>query len=384
LSVLENRVIWILSPQSWGKMFISKHHYAIALAARGNKVFFINPPNENLGNQKESVGEKKESFNLSIISHKLWFPYVIKFKLLPLFHFLMKFHLKRLQKKIGKPDIVWSFDIGHLYPMSSFDKSVLKIFHPVDEPLAKISISSANGAEIIFSVTNEILAKYNHLNIPKYFIHHGLSHEFLLNGEIRDYEFQKYKRVGFAGNLLRNDLDRPTFLTIIQQNPDVQFNLFGTYKSADSNISGRSDKETEHFISNLSTISNVILHGAVPANKLAQEFRNMDAFFICYDIEKDQSQGTNYHKIMEYISTGKVIISNNVTTFKDEPVLVKMIKERHSNAGLSSLFKATINDLKEQNSPDKQAYRINFARNNSYEKQVERISQILMTEGLGR
>jgi hypothetical protein len=382
--VLENKVIWILSPQSWGKMFISKHHYAIALAARGNKVFFINPPNENLGDQRELVVEKTESLNLSIISHKLWFPYVIKFRLLPLFHFLMKFHLKRLRKKLGKPDIVWSFDIGHLYPMDSFDKSVLKIFHPVDEPLAKISISSANGADIIFSVTNEILAKYNHLGVPKYFIHHGLSHEFLLNDEITNYEFQENKRVGFAGNLLRNDLDRPTFLNMIQQNPDVQFNLFGTYKSADSNISGRSDKETEKFISHLSAMPNVILHGAVPASKLAQEFRTMNAFVICYDIEKDQSQGTNYHKIMEYISTGKVIISNNVTTFKDEPVLVTMTKERHSNESLSGLFKTTINDLKVQNSPDKQAYRINFARNNSYEKQVERISQILKTEGLGR
>jgi hypothetical protein len=64
----------------------------------------------------------------------------------------------------------------------------------------------------------------------------------------------------------------------------------------------------------------------------------MDAFLICYDIEKDQSGGTNYHKIMEYMCTGKVIIGNNITTYKNKPELVQMVNERDNNRELPALF----------------------------------------------
>ena len=37
----------VVSPQSWGKMFISKHHYAVELSKLGYEVFFVNPPKEN-------------------------------------------------------------------------------------------------------------------------------------------------------------------------------------------------------------------------------------------------------------------------------------------------------------------------------------------------
>jgi len=37
---LRNKTIIILSPEKWGKMMLSKHHYAIELAGMGNIVFF--------------------------------------------------------------------------------------------------------------------------------------------------------------------------------------------------------------------------------------------------------------------------------------------------------------------------------------------------------
>jgi len=39
-----NKTIFILSPQPWGKMHISKHHYAIELAKKGNLIYYFNPP----------------------------------------------------------------------------------------------------------------------------------------------------------------------------------------------------------------------------------------------------------------------------------------------------------------------------------------------------
>ena len=158
---LKSKSILLISPQAWGKMFVSKHHYAIELAKKGNTVYFLNPPEPSTRKEKITIEASDVQPGLFIIHHKLSFPYNIKFHFITLFHALMKGHIKRILKKIGTPiDIVWSFDLGNLYPFQFFPASAFKIFHPVDEPLNETAMQSGKGAQIIFSVTREILEKY--------------------------------------------------------------------------------------------------------------------------------------------------------------------------------------------------------------------------------
>lgn len=160
MSALRNKTILILSPQSWGTMLVSKHHYAVELAKRGNKVFFLNPPQRAL-EAPILVEQVKEVSELYIIRHKLTFPYRLKYYTMTAFHWLMKRHIKNILKEIAIPiDIIWSFDLGNLYPFRLFADNAIKIFHPVDEPLNKVAIDSGKGADVILSVTNEILSKY--------------------------------------------------------------------------------------------------------------------------------------------------------------------------------------------------------------------------------
>ena len=288
----------------------------------------------------------------------------------------MKTHIKRILKKINRPvDIVWSFDLGNLYPFKYFPQTSKKIFHPVDEPLNKTAVNAAQGSDIIFAVTREITEKYRHLPVPKFVINHGISEDFL--NATADYKRGETIKVGFSGNLTRNDIDRDCLKEIITINSAVYFHLWGTYEIKDSNISGSNDEETRQFILFLQSQRNIVLHGVVNPVDLAKAFAEMDAFLICYDVQKDQSKGTNYHKVMEYISTGRVIVSNNITAYANEPGLIKMIKERDSNKTLPALFSEVINNLQEYNSPDLQEKRIAFARNNTYKKQIERIEEKL-------
>lgn len=378
MSVLQQKNIVILSPQSWGNMMLSKHHYAIELAKKGNKVYFLNPPNDPTPAERVLVKPSGIHENLFIVENKLFFPYNLKFHALPLFHWLMKQQVKMICKHIpGNIDIVWSFDIGFTYPLYFFPAGALKIFHPVDEPSSPEAIKAAKGAAIIFSVTNEILDKYQHLSVPRHFINHGISEEFL-------HPITAGKRAtgtihaGFSGNLLRNDLDAGTLLTIVQENPSIQFEFWGTYRVKDSNIGGSGDTAQLHFIQALQQCPNVTLHGPVGVKDLAGNLGNMDMFLICYDVQKDQSKGTNYHKIMEYISTGKVIVSNNVTTYRDKPELVQMIAERNDNNGLPLLFKKIAGSLAVYNDITLQEKRIAFAKDNTYARQVERIEDYLL------
>jgi hypothetical protein len=379
---LKNKNILVISPQSWGKMFLSKHHYAIELAKRGNTVYFLNPPQQQglmMGNSNVTICPSGVQANLFFIDHRLFFPYSLKFRWISLFHFLMKQHVRRMLERIEfRIDIVWSFDLGNLYPLSFFTKTPFKIFHPVDEPLNQEALNSAVGANVIFSVTKEILEKYAFVNAPKYFINHGVLDSFISSP--KKYATNLPIRIGFSGNLLRNDIDRPILLKIIRENPNCTFDFWGSYNQFQSNIGGRDDKETTEFIKALKEFNYVTLHGVVSSDQLAIDIQSMDSFLICYNVLKDQSKGTNYHKVMEYLATGRVIISNNITTYEAKPELVKMIKERNNNNSLPELFTHVIGNLEHYNSYEAQQKRINFSRSNTYAKQVERINKFIESD----
>jgi hypothetical protein len=372
---LRNKTILILSPQAWGKMFLAKHHYALELAKRGNKVYFLNPPDqENISFRDSILVTQLSDSQLFLIEHQLFFPYWLKFKVFPIFQSLMKFQIQRILYKVGQIDIIWSFDIGHLYPFKIFPAQSYKIYHPVDEPESVESIKSASGANIIFSVTKEILEKYKGFQVEKHLINHGVSSEFLK--EVESETLKTPVHIGSAGNLLRKDIDRASLLRIVNENPAIIFDFWGPYEG-EPNIGSYATDEAVIFINSLKASPNVVLHGPVSSNELSKQIQRMDAFLICYDIILDHSKGTNYHKIMEFLSTGKVVISNNVSAYKDMPDLIQMPLSRANNNELPTLLKKVVSELKFHNLPAKQLHRKMFAEENSYEKQIQRIEDAI-------
>lgn len=374
---LKEKTILIISPQAWGQMFISKHHYAITLAKMGNRVYFLNPP-ETISSRKAGqidIHTSLTHYNLLLIEHTLKFPFLLKFHALPLFHLLMGYHIKRILKKIGRQvDIVWSFDQGHLYPFKLFGDKPFKIFQPVDEPLNQEAIDAAEGSQVILSVTPEILQKYAGFKQPRHLINHGIGEEFLQTHSVHNNKASVH--VGLSGNLLREDVDRETLVKIIDQNPGVVFEYWGPYSLLNNNIGGSDTAATRAFIKILKE-KGVVMHGPGKPGKLAAALQEMDAFLICYDVKKDQSRGTNYHKIMEYLSTGKVIIANNVTFYHNKPHLVNMITCRDDNRALPALFKITIENLPFYNSASLMQQRIAYAHMNTYTNHVRRIERII-------
>jgi hypothetical protein len=184
-------------------------------------------------------------------------------------------------------------------------------------------------------------------------------------------------RFGLSGNWLRKDIDTDCLLEVIKENEDVIFEFWGSYKTKQSNIGGESDSEVKRFITELMVSTNVILHGPVHPSQLAKEFKRMDGFLICYDILKDQCHGTNYHKVMEYLSTGKVVVSNNITTYSSFPNLLEMSESRTNNDNLSAVFKNVVINLQHYNQEAFQDIRTNFAIGNLYSKKVIEIEKLL-------
>jgi hypothetical protein len=85
---------------------------------------------------------------------------------------------------------------------------------------------------------------------------------------------------------------------------------------------------------------------------------------------------------MEYLSTGRVIISNNITTYSKEKDLVTMIADRDSNKCLPALFSNIVNEIDQYNAEPLRQKRCAYALENTYKKQVERIGTLLEKEKL--
>lgn len=373
---LKNKNVLILSQQDWGAMFISKHHYAVELAKAGNMVYYMNGP-EQAGKMKRGEVEISDTIysNVFLIKHRLPFPYILKFKARWLYDHLLKFHVTNVLSKIPKQvDLVWSFDLSNTIPLRLFPKKVKKIYMPVDELRGDVAISAAHGADVIASVTNEILSKFESLSIPKLFLNHGVA-DYFINKNIND-SIGNPIQVGLSGNFLRTDIDHETLKQIISSHPKVVFNFWGLIDFHQSNLLAPSDDNTLAFIEELKAMPNVKLYGQVPPETLAVELKKMDCFLICYDINKDYSKGTNYHKVLEYLAVGKVVVSNNITTYSSHPGLIEMPQERN-NTSLPELFNRVIAELDEYNSISKQQERIVFASAYTYGNQLKKIESYL-------
>jgi hypothetical protein len=246
-----------------------------------------------------------------------------------------------MEKAIGQFDLVWSFDLTGAIPLKFF-KAKHKIFFAADWPPNLDAVKAAESVDLVVSVAQEILDQYPE-NYKKLLVSHGVAECFIEAGKIPFAKTDEQIRIGMSGNFLRPDIDRPVLLDIIASFPDILFECFGAYEPKNSNLGGANDQETIDFIKALKATPNLLLHGMVTPEKLAIELRRMDAFLICYDVEKDQSKGTNYHKVSEYLVYGRPIVSNYVSAydFKGSGVLMT-----RSNNQLISLLKESISKFK--------------------------------------
>jgi hypothetical protein len=330
--------VLVISPQHWGTLRVTKHHYAIELTKLGHEVYFLEPlePNWKIG--RTSFTQKTTEYtNLKVLSHTIVAPYNLKFHAKKFFDFFMKRHINKMEKRIGRFDLVWSFDLTDAIPLKYFNANQ-KIFFAADWPQNKDAIKAAESADLLVSVAQEILDQYpeKHKNL---LVSHGVAQCFIDASKIPFVKFDEQFRIGMSGNFLRLDIDRPVLLDIIRSFPDILFEFFGAFEPKNSNLGGANDPDTITFVEALKAAPNVLLHGMLAPEKLALELRRMDAFLICYDVEKDQSRGTNYHKVSEYLVYGRPILSNYVSAYDFEGSGVVITR---SNNQLISIIKDNV------------------------------------------
>lgn len=381
----EARTIVILSTEPWGKMLLSKMHFALELVRKGNRVWFVNPPRQLSGGKLAVIGEKLEGGNLTVIhTNMVRGSLFLRHKLFFLYRMLSRRYVRAVKALVGsKIDEVWSFNPNQYIDLKPFGakKSIVLLY---DLYQGSHVARALEKADALISVSSVILDHYKDTSPPKLFIQHGLGPHFAdRSGErLRKEDFDRPGigkiKVGYTGNLLRAGMNTDVAMEIIRQHPEIEFHFWGPYSMKDNNVNDvgySAPAELLSFIEFLQQKENVFLHGVVTQQVLADKLFEMDAFLFIYSPKKEVNGASNAHKLLEYISTGKVVIATHVSSYAGSDLMVMCDSKEEER--LPEIFDRTVADLAFHNSKERQIMRIGFALDNTYARQVERVEQFI-------
>ena len=351
----------IVSPEPWETNQVSKHHYARTLAKRGHRVLFLDPPRPacsalSIDKVKGEAGEILLVRGPRVAPGLRFMPRFLR-------RSLERSWLQRLEGLAGVHiDIVWLFENSRFYDMS-FAGDRLKIYHQVDLNQDRHLAVAATSADISFAVSDIILAQISRYSTNVWKIPHGVLE--VASEASGDWPWIRPGRIAAAcvGNLDITYLDAEICREVVCGLPEVDFHFIGSYS------------EATELHQALRAMPNAFFWGRLSSADLSGVLKMMDVTMIVYDTIHHRDQVANPHKLMEYLASGKV----TVATFMDEYTsladgLIVMVDQP---ADYPAAFRAVVADLVRWNSPELRAARIAFALDNTYDRQLDRISLAL-------
>jgi glycosyltransferase involved in cell wall biosynthesis len=362
MGYLVDKTILLISPEAWDHISVSKHHYAIHLAKRGNKVYFLNPPSDTLKVEPARVD------NLFVVSYK-GFPMGLRYYPSIIQRGIVKRTFAGLEYTCSAHfDVAWSFDNSVFYDFSALPKRVLRISHLVDFNQNYQVKKAALTADFCFCTTEALRKRLSVYNEKTFKINHGYNPP--LSASAQAPGGNRVKAL-YAGNLSINSIDWCIIGTVVEEHPEIDFVFVGPDADAPADRNNRCAKErtlrapNAHFI------------GRVEADDLHGYYQSADVLLVAYRERYHADQVSNPHKMMEYLGSGKVIVATATLEFLD---LYPLIVMSARNCEWSKLFSRVIHELAYFNSQELQSSRRAFAWKNSYEEQINRIEGIIESQ----
>ncbi len=357
--------ILIISPEPWDTHEVSKHHYARTVAARGHRVAFLEPPDT----QKSRLAIER----LAQEEGQLWKvcgPRVapgLRFMPPTLRRALEARWVAKLEGQLGFSfDVVWLFENSRFADMS-FAGERIKIYHQVDLNQDFNVADAARSADICFAVSDIIKRRLEPHARRVVTVGHGVrdmpGFDATCNagGTVQSGRFQAC----YVGNLESDELDLQVLKKTILGSPEVDFHLIGRYA------------EDGVLYAELKDIPNCRLWGRIPSSSIPAAMAQMHVLMIAKNVARYGDQLANPHKIMEYLASGNVTVATWTEAFQHlAGDLIVMVKDQND---YPAAFRAAVRDLDRLNAPELREARIAYARDNTYERQLDRINAALKT-----
>jgi len=349
--ILSGKKILLISPEPWDHIFVSKHHYAIHLAASGNSVYFLNPPTKS-----NRVSETKYK-NLFCIDYR---GFISGLRFLPRFiqMFFTLREFKKIELRAGVSfNIVWSFDNSVFFDFAALPNRILSISHIMDLNQNFQTKKAAQTATVCFGVIPEIVARLKLYNSNSYLIRHGVSINHLNSCDSKLPGNGKLKAL-YIGNLSMPFIDWDLLTKAITLFDFVDFIFMGS---------------KSHSLNKLKVYSNVFFVDRVPAEELPNYFRVADILLLAYNRDYYTNHASP-HKLMEYFLSGKPVVGSFTPEYEAYPDLIYMGKTHEE--WLNQLDEI-VNNIEVYTKESLVSFRTSFALSNTYEKQIARIQNII-------
>lgn len=359
---LRGKNIFLVSPEPWNFIFVSKHHYAMELARRGNRVFFINPPSAGM-TEKIAIGLVEGFEGLYVVDYQ---QILRGLRFMP--RFMMRAVERRFLKKVEevanvKFDVVINFENSRFFDMG-FAGNRVKIYFQVDENQDFHPGEAAATADLALAINAEILDIIKPYNKCSYKLSHSfqgkLSHQAL---DVMEGRFVYRRPAGrltamYVGNLDNMYIDINLFDDVVKQNPEVDFAMVGPCKR---------DRE---MYRRLSVYPNVRFLDSRPFHEIPDLLSTADLLIVAYGRNFTSSS----HKMLEYLGSGKAVVC---TCMSELGVNSNLVYMSLTYEDFLQNFKSAIAQIGEANAPEKMKARIRYALDHTYDSQLDRMEELL-------
>jgi teichuronic acid biosynthesis glycosyltransferase TuaC len=376
---LKKKDILFFSSDDWDSgLKTSKFHLAIRLA-KTNRVVFI----ESIGLRSPKAGKRdlKKIFyktgkwlkGLRRINENLFVftPLVLPWhsnKFAKLINpFLLRMQMTYIKNRMNMKDpVYWTFLPNTVNLLRAHSKRLvyycvdnMSAFEGVDQPaIRKMDDDLTQLANVVFAVSQPIYKDKKILNGNTYYIPHGVNYEHFANGANNDKPALlsgiPSPIIGFYGLISRDWVDFDLVSRIAKAHPEWSVVMIG-----------KIDAQAK----DLPAAKNIYYLRPIAYDDLPSYGKHFDVAMIPFNIN-ELTLCSNPLKLYEYFAMGKPVVSVDLPEIRHLDGMVRIAKDHDQ-------FVECIETCLKGDGAEIIAKRIEFARNNSWDRKVEEILAIV-------
>lgn len=357
---LKGKRILIISPQAWEGLHMSKHHLAQALAERGNTVVYLDPP------RSDAAGISLiRHGSITVATYDHWLRGVNRSP-----RFLHMWYYRRLLRRLadasgGPFDVLWCFDTSR---MKWFPKDMgYPLLHLADIDIVENGKGLLEGASLVLTVSDAIRAKALEV-VPRASVKnvgHALDERWIAFAKKdRVLSDDRPKSVAYAGQMQWNYVDWDALRTIASNHRELEFHFYGPYSADHPHLAFKA----------LFDLPNTHFHGRVDKSELMPALHSADILVLCYRDDLSEDQCSNSHKLLEYLSTGNVVVSSHISAYRQRSDVLVMAPKGEN---IVAHFEQAVEQYATLNSKAMSDARVAFAGQHIYPRFFERIEKLL-------
>jgi glycosyltransferase involved in cell wall biosynthesis len=271
--------------------------------------------------------------------------------------------LRKLEILSGKQiDLVWLFENSRFFDMR-FARERFKIYHQVDLNQNFHPELAAATADLSIAISEPIQRCLIHHTDRFLRLTHGCPEGTLDNHTAPEATKERFRKdtvhAVLTGNLDIKYLDINLLKKLVSAHPNVQFHFVGQY-SAGKGIHAALDN-----------VANAVFWGRQPSNTLPYFLQQADVLLVTYLTDQHLDQLANPHKILEYLASGRCVLATRTLEYEKHLGLIEMAD---SHEDFLKKFMRIVASPATWNTHKQAAKRKAFAADNTYTRQIDRIS----------